>query len=102
MNKLTVAEMQDLEKQVSLGEISYSRMVEIINEKFTADITRFREAIATVQKIIQKPEPLSKSELICAIHPALNPSLNFKKCAICYCEIQNDVDGMCAECWSKK
>lgn len=30
---IIVAEMRDLEKQVSLGEISYSRMVEMLNEK---------------------------------------------------------------------
>jgi chromosome segregation ATPase len=30
---LIVAEMRSLEKQVHLGEISYSRMIEIINEK---------------------------------------------------------------------
>ena len=30
---ITIAELRDLEKQVTLGEISYSRMVEIINEK---------------------------------------------------------------------
>ncbi len=30
---LIVAEMRALEKQVNLGEISYSRMIEIINEK---------------------------------------------------------------------
>ncbi len=33
-NRLTVAEMRDLEKQVFTEQISYSRMVEIINEKF--------------------------------------------------------------------
>lgn len=30
---LIVSEMRALEKQVNLGEISYSRMIEIINEK---------------------------------------------------------------------
>ena len=30
---IITAELRDLEKQVSLGEISYSRMVEILNEK---------------------------------------------------------------------
>mgnify|MGYP001578592476 FL=1 len=30
---ITIAELRDLEKQVTLGEISHSRMVEIINEK---------------------------------------------------------------------
>lgn len=34
-NKLTVAKLRDLEKQVGLGEISYSRMVEVINEHFS-------------------------------------------------------------------
>lgn len=31
--RITVAFLRDLESQVSLGKISYSRMVEIINEK---------------------------------------------------------------------
>lgn len=34
-NKLKVADLRDLEKQVLLGEISYSRMVEIINERLS-------------------------------------------------------------------
>lgn len=34
MDKFIItAEMRDLENQVSLGEISYSRMIEILNEK---------------------------------------------------------------------
>ena len=45
MNKLTVAEMRDLEKQVSLGEISYSRMVELLNERFTKENIRLRKGI---------------------------------------------------------
>jgi hypothetical protein len=32
---LKVADMRALEKQVNLGEISYSKMIEIINQKFT-------------------------------------------------------------------
>jgi transcriptional regulator with XRE-family HTH domain len=31
-SRITIAKMRDLEKQVLSGEISYSRMVEIINE----------------------------------------------------------------------
>ena len=43
---ITVSEMRELEKQVSLGEISYSRMVEILNEKaniilLNADYVRY-------------------------------------------------------------
>jgi len=30
---IITAELRDLEKQVSLGEISYSRMIEILNER---------------------------------------------------------------------
>ncbi len=30
---IITAELRDLEKQVSLGEISYSRMIELLNEK---------------------------------------------------------------------
>lgn len=67
----------------------------------TAENARMREAVATVQKIIQKTDAISKSELICAIHPVLNPSLSITKCAICYCDIITDIDGLCAECWSK-
>jgi hypothetical protein len=40
MEKLTVAEMRDLEKQVINGEISYSRMIEIINERFCNSLTK--------------------------------------------------------------
>ena len=54
MNKLTVAEMRDLEKQVSKGEISYSRMVEIINEHLTAEVTRLREALEDETKTTKK------------------------------------------------
>lgn len=32
-NKITVAYMRDLEKQVKAEEISYSRMVELLNER---------------------------------------------------------------------
>jgi hypothetical protein len=32
MNKITVSLMRNLEKQVLQGEISYSRMIEILNE----------------------------------------------------------------------
>lgn len=39
MGKLKVSELRDLESQVSKGEISYSRMVEIINQKFEHAIT---------------------------------------------------------------
>jgi len=39
MEKLSVSEMRGLESQVSKGEISYSRMVEIINEKFANQFT---------------------------------------------------------------
>lgn len=39
MGKLTVAELRDLESQVAKEEISYSRMVEIINQKFEHAVT---------------------------------------------------------------
>lgn len=35
--KFIVADLRALEKQVALGEITYSKMVEIINERFTDD-----------------------------------------------------------------
>ncbi len=37
MNKLTVAQMRDLEKQVTAGEISYSLMVQMINERLLSN-----------------------------------------------------------------
>ena len=40
---LIVAELRKLEKQVLQGEISYSRMVEIINEKCESDAVEFAE-----------------------------------------------------------
>jgi len=45
MRKITIALMRDLEKQVNLGEISYSRMVEILNE--TIDSKALPEAEGT-------------------------------------------------------
>jgi hypothetical protein len=42
MDRLIIAEMHDLDEQVTTGQISFSRMVEIINEKF-AKIIRKKE-----------------------------------------------------------
>lgn len=42
---LRVAEMRDLEKQVAKGEISYSRMVEIINEKHFMELVKLRSEL---------------------------------------------------------
>lgn len=42
---LKVAEMRDLEKQVSMNEISYSRMVEIINEKHFFKLVELRQEL---------------------------------------------------------
>jgi hypothetical protein len=47
-----VAEIRDLEKQVTTGEISYSRMVEILNEKALVN--------SHVKKDTQKPRPFLK------------------------------------------
>ena len=47
---LRVAEMRDLEKQVSLEEISYSRMVEIINEKHFMQLVNLRGESETGRK----------------------------------------------------
>lgn len=41
MAKLTVSDLRKLEKQVLQGEISYSKMVEIINEKFRQEAIDF-------------------------------------------------------------
>jgi len=38
---IITAELRDLEKQVSLGEISYSRMIEILNEKAETHLIDF-------------------------------------------------------------
>ena len=46
MEKLTVAKMKDLEKQVLKGDISYSRMIEIINEP----IIKLKEKLETVNQ----------------------------------------------------
>jgi len=40
---MIVAELRELEKQVLQGEISYSRMVEIINERSESDAVEFAE-----------------------------------------------------------
>lgn len=40
---MIVAELRKLETQVLQGEISYSRMVEIINEKIKSDAVEFAE-----------------------------------------------------------
>ncbi len=42
---LIVAELRELEKKVSLGEISYSKMVELLNEKSRADAIKFARFI---------------------------------------------------------
>lgn len=42
---LKVAEMRDLEKQVLKGEISYSRMIEIINEKHFLKLVELRQSL---------------------------------------------------------
>jgi hypothetical protein len=65
MNQLSVAEMRDLEKQVSVGEISYSRMVEIINQRFdnlTTENARLREALEAETK---KTKKLTKGISLC-------------------------------------
>lgn len=50
MSKLIVAEMRDLESQVSKGEISYSRMVEIINQKFNPNgITKHEDLFESIE-----------------------------------------------------
>ena len=46
---LKVAEMRDLQKQVTKGEISYSRMVEIINEKHFLELVRLRSELTKKQ-----------------------------------------------------
>lgn len=43
---LRTAEMRDLEKQVTKGEISYSRMVEIINEKHFMSLINLRQELS--------------------------------------------------------
>mgnify|MGYP001614796958 CR=1 FL=1 len=48
---LKLAELRELEKQVTLGEISYSRMVEIINEKHT---NKLREELIKFYKFLEK------------------------------------------------
>lgn len=47
---LRVAEMRDLEKQVAKEEISYSRMVEIINEKHFMQLVNLRDELETGRK----------------------------------------------------
>jgi hypothetical protein len=47
---LRVAEMRDLEKQVTKGEISYSRMIEIINEKHFMELVNLRGELETGRK----------------------------------------------------
>jgi hypothetical protein len=47
---LRVADMRDLEKQVSKGEISYSRMVEIINEKHFLSLVNLRMSLTVKEK----------------------------------------------------
>lgn len=42
---LRVAELRDLESQVSTGKISYSRMVEIINEKHFMKLVELRQSL---------------------------------------------------------
>lgn len=42
---LRVAEMRDLESQVSNGKITYSRMVEIINEKHFIKLVEIRQEL---------------------------------------------------------
>jgi len=49
MEKLfKVAEIRDLEKQVSTGEISYSRMVEKINEKHFIKLVELRQEYSLI------------------------------------------------------
>lgn len=48
---LRVAEMRDLEKQVTKGEISYSRMVEIINEKHFMELVKLRGELQNVKNL---------------------------------------------------
>lgn len=47
---LRVADMRDLEKQVAKGEISYSRMVEIINEKHFLSLVNLRMSLTVKEK----------------------------------------------------
>jgi hypothetical protein len=42
---LRVADMRDLEKKVTKGEISYSRMIEIINEKHFLKLVELRQEL---------------------------------------------------------
>lgn len=58
---LRVAEMRDLEKQLTKGEISYSRMVEIINEKHFMELVKVR---GKMQEDDTKIKELVKATLI--------------------------------------
>lgn len=42
---LRIADMRDLESQVSKEQISYSRMVEIINEKYFIELVNLRSRL---------------------------------------------------------
>jgi hypothetical protein len=60
---MIVAELRNLEKQVLQGEISYSRMVEIINEKMESDAVEFAEWIAKhefVKRTLTHPKNVGK------------------------------------------
>jgi hypothetical protein len=48
---LRVAEMRDLDQQVAKGEISYSRMVEIINEKSNERFTEILRQRNNLEKL---------------------------------------------------
>jgi hypothetical protein len=54
---LRVAEMRDLEKKVAKGEITYSRMVEIINEKHFMALVNLRYELKpkTIKKRLPDP-----------------------------------------------
>lgn len=58
---LKVAEMRDLQKQVSIGGITYSRMVEIINENHSMVVDNL--IVESQPKIIKKrlPDPRGKN-----------------------------------------
>ena len=50
---LKIAELRDLEKQVMDGEISYSRMVEIINEKHFKELVDLRYRLRKDRKFTE-------------------------------------------------
>ena len=71
---IITAELRDLEKQVSLGEISYSRMIELLNEK--AD--RWHE------RKVNKLNKADVSDSVCPKHKITYDYMNNKPiCPIC-------------------